>query len=406
MIKKNLFTCALLLTVFACSENQKVAPRFLELESPAKTAGAEPNLTLTHDGRALLSWIEQKNKDVDALNFAFKTGDSWSAPEQAQTGNNWFVNWADFPSMVVFNNGTILTHWLEKSASATFSYDVKMSISSDDGASWGQPFSPHNDGTTTEHGFVSIVPFGADRALAVWLDGRNTASKNKNGAMTLRYAEITDQGKIVAEGELDSRVCDCCQTGLTVLPDGGAMVVYRDRAKGEIRDISYRIYKNKKWGPIQSIAKDGWEIAGCPVNGPAIASEDETVAIGWFTGAQDTNRVQLRISQDSGQSFGPTIRINSGEPLGRIDLVMLQDRSMLIVWMEYAEKDAAIRWTHILQDGTKKESGTLAQISAARASGFPRLVRTETEIIAAWTIAGDKPFIKTAALKIADLIAR
>jgi hypothetical protein len=33
--------------------------------------------------------------------------------------------------------------------------------------------------------------------------------------MTIRFAEITNAGDIVNEIELDSSVCDCCQTSIT-----------------------------------------------------------------------------------------------------------------------------------------------------------------------------------------------
>jgi hypothetical protein len=35
-----------------------------------------------------------------SLRFALKKGDGWSAPRVIAEGANWFVNWADFPSMV------------------------------------------------------------------------------------------------------------------------------------------------------------------------------------------------------------------------------------------------------------------------------------------------------------------
>lgn len=54
---------------------------------------------------------------------------------------------------------------------------------------------PHRDGTPTEHGFVSMLPWPDARRDAVWLDGRNFAKShseetNENAEMTLRFAAL------------------------------------------------------------------------------------------------------------------------------------------------------------------------------------------------------------------------
>ena len=48
--------------------------------------------------------------------------------------------------------------------------------------------------------------------------------------------------------------------------------VYRDRTEAEIRDIAIVRLVDGIWSDPALVSADGWEIAGCPVNGPAIDS--------------------------------------------------------------------------------------------------------------------------------------
>ena len=129
-----------------------------EIRSPASARSGEPNLTRGADNRLYLSWIETAPRGGARLRFSSWNDGGWSAPTSVASGDNWFVNWADFPSLCALADGTLAAHWLQKSSEGTYSYDVMISLSRDRGKSWSKPMTPHRDGTLTEHGFVSLVP--------------------------------------------------------------------------------------------------------------------------------------------------------------------------------------------------------------------------------------------------------
>jgi hypothetical protein len=65
-----------------------------------------------------------------------------------------------------------------------------------------------------EHGFVSVISNEKNGFLITWLDGRNTLmelKKSHHKAMTIRVAEVSSDGTIFNETQLDRRTCDCCQ---------------------------------------------------------------------------------------------------------------------------------------------------------------------------------------------------
>ena len=367
------------------------------LASPAAPGSAEPNLATGTDGRVYLSWIEPAGDSMHALRFATLEGDRWSAPRTIVSRADLFVNWADFPSIVALSGQRLAAHWLQRSGDAKYAYEVRVAQSSDAGQTWSEPLVPHRDGTATEHGFVSLFPF-RDSLGAIWLDGRNfaRAAKGESADMMLLMTAIAPAGTAGAERVLDERVCDCCQTSLA-LAASGPIVVYRDRLAGEIRDISVVRWTDTAWSRATVVHADDWKIDACPVNGPAIAANGDRVAVAWFTAARDSARVYVATSANSGVSFGEPVRVDDGNPVGRVD-VELDDRGgALISWMEFtAGQQADVRVRRIDPEGQRGASTVVARTSGARASGFPRMASRANEVLFAWTEAGSPSRIRVA----------
>ncbi len=389
-------------------EAKTPSPQIKEIQSPAAENSGEPNLFTGEDGSVFLSWVEGTKETGFALRFSRLEDEHWSSPELVAEGRNWFVNWADFPSLVSHKNGLLAAHWLAKSGQDTYAYNVHIALSTDAGKSWRKSFIPHSDGTQTEHGFVSLQPWKNDQFFAVWLDGRNYA-KNDNGdsqpptnEMTLRAALIEQSGKISQEVVLDERVCDCCQTS-AARTENGIVVLYRDRSSSEIRDISAVRYQNGKWSKPHPVHQDKWEIAGCPVNGPAVAASGKLVAAAWFTKTFDRPTVKAAFSTDEGITFGEPVTVDDGNPLGRVDVVLMGKNSAVVCWMEATEDGAEIRARKIIANASVEPAFVIAKTGAARNSGFPVMTRQNDRIIFAYTQPGDSSLIKTGIIEIADI---
>jgi hypothetical protein len=213
--------------------------------------------------------------------------------------------------------------------------------------------------------------------------------------MTLRTATIGRDGlRGGPDGELDARVCDCCQTDAALTTDG-PVVVYRDRSAREVRDIAVVRLVGSRWSEPAQVHADGWQIDACPVNGPAIAARGREVAVAWFT-APDMPRVRLAFSSDAGRTFSRPVEVANGEVTGRVDVVLLDDGRAVVSWLQQAAAGAEIRAQAFDRDGPAGAAVTVAATSVQRASGFPQLVRAGGGLLFAWTDAGQPAQVRTA----------
>jgi hypothetical protein len=365
----------------------RVAP----LDSPAAVNSAEPRMSVSAKG-VLLSWLE-RNGATAALKFSERTSAGWSAPKTVASGDDWIVNWADVPSVVRLGDGTLVAQWLQKNKTSSAAYDIRLSRSTDDGKTWSAPATPHHDGTASEHGFASMFSMPAGGTGVVWLDGRATAGHAGHdmsagpsaAAMALRFGVFDRTGKQAEETVVDARVCDCCPTAAAITSDG-PIVAFRDRSSAEIRDIAVSRLVSGKWTEPSVVHHDNWNITGCPVNGPALAARDGLVAVAWFTGADKQNRAFVALSKDAGKTFGAPIRLDDSGTLGRVDLALLDDGSVVGAWIEYHSGAAAeLRIRRIQSTGERSAAVTVSPIGSDRAAGFPRLARSGTELVLAWT---------------------
>lgn len=360
--------------------------------SPVSGNSSLPRLISSGD-KLFMSWVE-KTDTLVTLKYAFFKDNTWNEPEEIISGTDWFVNWADYPA-IAENNGNILTSLLQKSASGTYTYDVKLNLFSKEKGSWKNNFILNLDDTQSEHGFVSMLPYKDDSFFVTWLDGRNTVNVDrKKNQMTLRGAVVTSEGAIIQDTQLDERVCDCCQTSATMTPNG-PVVVYRNRSQDEIRDIDIVRWENGSWTAPITIVADDWYLPGCPVNGPAIDAFGENLAVAWYTAADDNSRVIISFSEDSGKTFGLPFRLDHGDALGRVDLAMLDSESAVVSWLEPSGEDTLIQLIKIQSNGMKTEPITISKTSAERSSGFPQLEILGDRIYIAWTsLEDDNPAIK------------
>ena len=359
------------------------------------TGSMAPNLATGPDGTVAISWIEPDSTG-HALRFSILTGEGWQNPRTVARGDNWFVNWADFPSVIPLSGSVWAAHWLVSQPEGGYAYDINLSFSTDNGDTWSEEFIPHQDGTPTEHGFVTLFSDTGDLGM-VWLDGRKMindydANDVTASGMTLRAASFPINGVVNQSALIDELTCDCCQTDVA-LSATGPVAAYRDRTTDEIRDIYVSRRIDGEWQSGTRVSNDDWEIPACPVNGPAIQGKGRDVVVTWFTAGNDQPRVMAAWSRDSGETFSSPVKVNQEAPLGHVGAALLPNGDLLVVWHSRTNEDGTkLLIRRVSQDGVLGAIHPISEAHDVFAFSVPQLALYGENLVIAWTRSVDHSY--------------
>lgn len=367
----------------------------LVLANPAGKGSRLPRLVSMPDRTTtLMSWVEP-TENGHVLKFAVLKQGRWIRQGDAAKGERWFVNWADYPSVVPISETFWMAHWLSRRPGGkTYDYDVSLAITNDAGKTWREIGHPHRDDAAAEHGFVTIFRESGHAAGIIWLDGRNyikkgdsTQASGKSGNFALRYTRIHADGSMDDEQVVDDNTCTCCWTSVAQTP-AGAIAVWRGRTDSEVRDNRYALMQEAKWTAPGSLGGEGWQIDACPVNGPSVTSRGNQVVASWFTAQGDHPRVRIAFSGDSGKSFGEPFAVDDIAPIGRIGLGWLDGQNAVVSWLGQADdtnKKSNFYLQQVGRNGEVYKAQSIALLSSGRDTGVPQMSSNGRELVFAWT---------------------
>jgi hypothetical protein len=373
------------------------------LPLPVAADGGEPRLSLDARGQPLLSWLEPAEQDGElALKYARLAGEQWAPASVAAHGSDWVVSAADLPSVQALSERLLVADWRVPSPVSPAAYDILVAVSADGGATWSDPLLLNDDATASEHGFVSWFR-AAEQAGVVWLDGRDEAdeaaapSGDEPLGTSLRYALLDERGQRLEQGVVDRLTCDCCRTAVAATAAGTA-VIYRDRSATEIRDISVKLRSPDGWSEPVRLGPDGWQIAGCPINGPALDAAGNDVAAAWFTAAEGRGRVRFARSSDGGRSFGAPVEVDDDGAIGQVGVALAEHGTAFVSWWRRgAAGGAELAVRAVTSHGELGEPKVVGSTHASRPDTVPQLVRAGDRLVLVWTEDGDEGQVVKAA---------
>ncbi len=355
-----------------------------------------PRLSSNENGDVFMSWFEQ----IDSVEWSIKSSifseNQWTDPKVVSKSKSYFINWADFPSVHRINQDTLVAHWLEKSGSGTYDYDVHLSFSFNEGELWSVSQIPHSTLAKGEHGFTS---FGISNNVhdIIWLDGRQMTMGHASGdygQMNLYHTTFTSDGILGKEYLIDEKVCECCPTS-SVRYNDNLVVAYRNRDSNEIRDIFIARKIGDNWMEPYPVYKDNWQIAGCPVNGPMLAINGSNIALAWYTAANESAQVKVAFSEDIGKTFSTPIIIDNSMPLGRVDIDWIDNKNVIVSWIKSTETSSNILAKVVHMDDGEGRDFFVEAIPQGRISGYPQVEVIDKRALFAWTEINQKTSVAT-----------
>jgi hypothetical protein len=184
--------------------------------------------------------------------------------------------------------------------------------------------------------------------IATWIDGGTPdTSPGEEGAVQCAIAP--PQGAFESITTLADSACSCCRTSMSWLGPEKFAVSYRGVAGGNVRDVRFAVLfdegEDGEGTPAFArnshtvVRNDGWEIEGCPSQGPTVAAMGEGSAwVTWYTegaprglylarleprhGAAGTrwNPVETFLVDPRERALHPVVAsLSSGRPVGAFD---------------------------------------------------------------------------------------
>ena len=361
-----------------------------------------PGLTAGPDGPALL--FAQEFGASASLRWAGWNGMDWMDTLEIHSGTDLLINWADRPAMAFGPDGEAHAHWLEVDPRGDFTYGIRTVHSTDGGRTWSEPDRPHGDTAVAEHGFGQWMLDGRGTMFA-WLDGRRFDGHPNpaKAPMEVRAAQWRADSGWSEEIVLDTSACTCCPLAAAPTADG-YLLAYRDRTPEEIRDFSGVTLRASTEGPPRVVFEaaplghDGWQIAGCPVNGSALATAGDLTLALWFTNAQDTARIRSAWRHSDG-TWSAVTDLQQGPAVGRVAAATDGQGRFHGIWMERREAGAVLVGQCWSAEGEPllPDPVELTGVDDARAGGFPTAVGLDSGgIVLAWTSTGKEARVHTA----------
>lgn len=353
------------------------------ITGPGAAGSGMPFFAAARDGGAILSWLEPSSDDAksQSLRIARWRNRGWRDAVTVRSSPNWFINWADIPSVVEMQDGSLMAHWLERTGSERYGYGVRIARAAEWNSKWQEVFFARPSDPADYSGFLSWAISRSGKARAAYLAPPATQSRGEH-RKTLRTVTFHPSGAVASDSELDADTCSCCPTSLAATA-AGMVIAYRDHAPDEIRDISVVWERNGKWSTPQPLHHDGWRINGCPTEGPSMAAEGNTIGVAWLTRAGDKPRVQVAFSREHGKFESP-VRVDDGDPVGRPGTAWA-DGDLLVVWLEKSKDAVDVRLRRVATNGSTSASVLIASAPGGRAAGIPKIAVTrDGTVLVAW----------------------
>ncbi len=299
--------------------------------------------------------------------------------------------------------------------------EIRLARSTDGGRTFQAAESLQRAGAAGDRGWQALAVDEEGRAHSVWLDHRGLATdrsghhgshhsghdtagaaENVDGVamaqLSSLYFSATQAGAASSERELAKGVCYCCKTALAVGHDGALYAAWRHVYPGNIRDIAFMTSRDsgRTFGPPTRISQDGWELSGCPDDGPAIAVDRKNVVhVVWPTVLEGTEPegALFYASTRDGENFTPRQRIPTLGSLKPTHPQITIDAAgrPFVAWdeLQRGTRKVVVREVKLEPSG-RTSFGPAAIINDSSPGSYPVLAATSREVLVVWASSGTK----------------
>jgi hypothetical protein len=272
---------------------------------------------------------------------------------------------------------------------------VRLARSRDGGRTFDTPTTLQATGAAGDRGWQALAVEMEGAPHAIWLDHRQMAAVKDgehkgehDGVAMAQRSALYYRGR-GPERELFKGVCYCCKTAIAAGPKGEIVAAWRHVFAGNFRDMGFTISRDggRSFSPLVRVSEDGWSIAGCPDDGPAIAIDSSSmVHLAWPTVLNGNEGAILYATSRDGESFSRPVRVPTlGAPKPSHPFITIDRRGRAVVtWDEVRNgvRTAVMRRSIVPQSATFGEAEILDDKEPAM---YPVTAVASSGLVVAWT---------------------
>ncbi len=364
------------------SGSRIIAEGWRELSTPVPVRSITPRVTALADGSAILTWLEPNEDGTAEFRLSLRRDSAWTQPATIAKGFLFSRDRGSAPGVIALSSGSLIAYWSQKPASQDPSgsaIELFMAVSSDGGSHWSSPALVNRSVAQPgeDNGYASGAALNESDVALIWLDGRNW---EKDKRVHLMSRNLRADGTMSEVSLLDPDTCTCCSTAL-VRTASGLLAAYRGHTPQNIRDISLIQNQAGAWSQPRIAHPDRWHIEACPVNGPHLDTHGARTALIWFSAPQDQPAVKLAFSEDGGVTFATPLRIDTGNAIGRAQVILLPHQSAVAFWLENKSGTARLLARHIYNNALHDEP---FELSRGGNIGYPHGARSADGVLLTW----------------------
>lgn len=365
-------TRAYFLSLLLCSTAFAAVQHHHDQMPAAGDGEFNPYIVADNRGGFYLAYIENSNGGANVMLKHSDDGQRFSAAVRVNDlAGDAAVRNENPPKVAVSTKGIVYACWANERE--RWKGNIRFARSTDGGHTFSHAININSDagGKPCGHAFQSLTVDGKGRIYLAWIDERNKAASDRGAEIWMSTSD--DDGKSFSKDRrILSDVCECCRTNIQIDSAGRLFLAYRHVPSiGPMyRDVYVASSSDQgRTFQYEKVSSDGWEINGCPVNGPALAvGFSGQITVVWFTGGGSQPGLYYATSADHGKTFSPRKLLDPRQNLGRhAQAVPLPNGNIFVAWDEKVDKLSVV--TGVLDIG----AGSVREKSVQTGASYPSI---------------------------------
>jgi hypothetical protein len=241
-----------------------------------------------------------------------------------------------------------------------------------------------DDSLFGSHNFHALHA-GTDGTVYVsWLDGRQ-------GVSSAFVTHSTDGGATWAPNVRANlgEACPCCRTALATSASGDLYLAWRAVLPGNVRDIvvARSSDRGRTWSEAVRVRADNWVFEGCPHAGPSLLVDSTgAVHVAWWTGKDENAGVFYARSTDGARSFATAVPIGvaSFSRPAHVQMAVRGPSTVAVAWDDGTKEPPAVLVRVSRDSGATFGAAERVSEEGVKAT-FPVVSFRGDELIVAWS---------------------